>query len=221
VESLTEPSVTDPDHLLLASFDLDELRFSTAESNTFYSALLDRASRLPGVEAAGLSGRDLLWSRNPFANFYWVEPGPEGREGPVRGLGPGGPPVVGGSAGGDLFRTIGIDLLQGRDFVEADWRAMPEVAIVTERLASQLFDGAALGRSLRVISPGNGAPEVNVQIVGIVESPVELSGPGRRGHLLSLAVLAFAPPERRRADALRPLGGSGRPAGAGDSRSRS
>ena len=62
VESLNEPPVTDPDRLLLASFDLAELRFSTDESNAFYSALLDRASRLPGVEAAGLSGRDLLWS---------------------------------------------------------------------------------------------------------------------------------------------------------------
>jgi len=176
VESLTGPPVTDPDHLLLASFDLKELRFSTDQSNAFYSALLDRASRLPGVEAAGLSGRDLLWSFGGFANFYWVEPGPEGREGPGRGLGPGGPrpPVVGGSAAGDLFRALGIDLVQGRDFVEADWRDMPEVAIITERLASELFDGPALGRSLRVTEPGN--TPAAVQIVGIVESPEELTG---------------------------------------------
>jgi putative ABC transport system permease protein len=179
VESLSEPPVTDPDRLLLASFDMKELRFSTDESNAFYSALLDRASRLPGVEAAGLSGRNLLWSRSGFdwaANFYWVEPGPDGREGPGRGLGPGGPPVVGGSAAGDLFRVLGIDVVQGRDFVEADWRDRPDVAIVTERLASQLFDGTALGRSLRVNPPGSGAPEAHVQIVGIVESPVELTG---------------------------------------------
>jgi putative ABC transport system permease protein len=53
---------------------------------------------------------------------------------------------------------------------------MPEVAIVTERLASELFDDPALGRSLHVTTPGNGAPEANVQIVGIVESPTELTG---------------------------------------------
>jgi predicted permease len=176
VKSLNEPPVTDPDRLLLASFDLEELRFSTGQSNAFYSALLDRASRLPGVEAAGLSGRDLLWSGgNPdwAANFYWVDTGPEGR---ARFQ-----PVVGGSAAGDLFTTLGIDPVQGRDFVESDWRDMPEVAIITERLATELFDGPALGRSLHVDPPnpllkGNGAPAASVQIIGIVESPEELSG---------------------------------------------
>ena len=169
VETLNEPPVTDPDRLLLASFDLEELRFSTGQSNAFYSALLERARRLPKVEAAGLSGRDLLWSRlDQFANFYFVDPGPEGR--------PRFKPVVGGSAAGDLFRTFGIDLVQGRDFVEADWRDMPDVAIVTERLASELFDGPALGRSLRLDLSGTSATAANVQIVGIVESPEELTG---------------------------------------------
>jgi len=179
MESVFKPLVTDPDRMLLASFDLEELRFSTDESNAFYSALLDRTSRLPGVETAGLSGRDLLWSWSGggFANLYWVDPRPEGRVGPVPGLG-NGPPflILGGSAAGNLFRTVGIDLLQGRDFVEADWRDRPEVVIVTERLASLLFDGAALRRSLRVNPPGSGGPEANVQIVGIVESPKELFG---------------------------------------------
>jgi predicted permease len=169
VESLNEPPVTDPDRLLLASFDLKELRFSTDQSNEFYTALLDRASKLRGVESAGLSGRDLLWSRRPnFGNFYYVNPGPEGR--------PRFRPVVGGSAAGDLFRTLGIDRVQGRGFGEADWRDRPEVAIVTERLASELFDGSALGRSLQLTELGNGVPAANVQIVGIVESPVELTG---------------------------------------------
>jgi predicted permease len=169
VESLLEPPVNDPARMLLASFDLEELRFSTDQSNAFYSALLDRVSRLPGVEAAGLSGRDLLWSRRPdFGTFYLADPGSEGR--------PRFQHVVGGSAAGDLFRTLEIDVVQGRDFVAADWRDIPEVAIVTQRLASQLFDGAALGRSLRLNSPGSGAPEANVRIVGIVESPTELTG---------------------------------------------
>ena len=56
----SEPPGTDPDRMLLASFDLAQLRFSSGESNAFYAALLDRASQLPGVEAAGLSGRDLV-----------------------------------------------------------------------------------------------------------------------------------------------------------------
>ena len=94
---------------------------------------------------------------------------------------PGNGPVarrfaVSGSAGGDYFKVVGLDLLQGREFVAADRREIPEVAIVTERLASQIFDGAALGRSLHVSTGFRGAPEADVRIVGIVESPVGLSG---------------------------------------------
>jgi putative ABC transport system permease protein len=165
MDSLFEPPVTNPDRLLLASFDLEELRFSINESNAFYAALLDRARRLPGVEAAGLTGRDLLWTGFDFANDYFVDSGADPSARPSM--------VVGGSAAGDLFRILEIDVVAGRDFVEAEWRDMPEVAIVTERLATELFDGAALDRSLRVNPRMPGVPEANVRIVGIVESPVD------------------------------------------------
>jgi hypothetical protein len=65
-----------------------------------------------------------------------------------------------------LFRALGLDLLQGRDFALADRLDIPEVAIVTERLAS-MIQGGALGRSLHV-STLPGAPEADVRIVGIV-----------------------------------------------------
>jgi predicted permease len=167
LESLAEPPGTDPDRLLLASFDLAQLRFSSAESDAFYAALLDGASRLPGVEAAGLSSRDLArgWTFD-FANPVTLDPG----NGPVRGV------SVSGSAGGDYFKVLGLDLLQGREFVAADRRQIPGVAIVTKRMASQLFGGAALGRSLHVSTGFRDAPQADIQIVGVVESPVGLSG---------------------------------------------
>ncbi len=167
LESLAEPPGTDPDRLLLASFNLAQLRFSSGESDAFYAALLDGASRLPGVEAAGLSSRNLggSWTFDP-ANAVVLDPG----DGPVGGI------SVSGSAGGDYFNVLGLDLIQGREFVAADRRDIPEVAIVTKRLASQIFDDAALGRSLRVSTPFRGAVKADLRIVGIVESPVGLSG---------------------------------------------
>jgi predicted permease len=175
----SEPPGTDPDRMLVASFDLAQLRFSSGESNAFYAELLDRVSRLPGVEAAGLSGRDLLWSSKlSFGNevllsgreLQWTSAAeqlgltlisPDGRR-----------MTTGASAGGNFFRALGLDVLQGRDFTPADRRDIPEVAIVTERLAS-MMQGGALGRILRV---GPGTPEADVRIVGIVESPVEIYG---------------------------------------------
>jgi predicted permease len=84
LESLAEPPGTDPDRLLLASFNLGHLRFSSAESDAFYAALLDGVSRLPGVGAAGLSSRNLGQGWGPFvdpANAGRVDPGngPDGR----------------------------------------------------------------------------------------------------------------------------------------------
>jgi predicted permease len=170
LESLVEPPGTEPDRLLLASFDLAHLRFSSAESDAFYAALLDGVSRLPGVGAAGLSSRNLGQGWGPFvdpANAVRVDPGngPDGRL--LR---------ASASADGDYFKALGLDLVQGREFVAADRREMPDVAIVTERLASQLFKDALLGRSLRASTPFPGAVPADVRIVGIVESPLGLSG---------------------------------------------
>jgi putative ABC transport system permease protein len=180
----SEPPGADPDRLLLASFDLAQLRSSTAESNAFYEALLDRASKLRGVEAAGLSGRDLLWSSSSarFANQVFLsgrdlQRTSDAQVGNSTLLSPDGRRfTIAGSAGGDFLRAVGLDLRQGRDFTPADRRDIPEVAIVTERLASMIRSGA-LGRILHV-SPGPfpGDPEADVRIVGIVESPVELNG---------------------------------------------
>ena len=176
------PRGTDPDRMLLASFDLAQLRFSSGESNAFYAALLARVSKLPGVEAAGLSGRNLLWTSDlSFGNevvlsgrdLLWT---PDAQ--PLNLTIPNRLRrrfAVSGSAGGDLFRALGLDLLQGRDFSPADWREIPEVAIVTERLASTIEGGAVLGRSLHV-STLPGEPEADVRIIGIVESPAELYG---------------------------------------------
>jgi predicted permease len=178
----SEPPDADPDSLLLASFDLAQLRSSSAESNTFYEALLDRASKLPGVEAAGLSGRDLLWnSATPRGGNQVVLSGrdlqwtSDAEPANLSILSEDGRRLtIAGSAGGDFFRAVGLDLIQGRDFTPADRRGIPEVAIVTERLAS-IIQGGVLGRSLRVATfPGD--PEADVRIVGIVESPVGLYG---------------------------------------------
>jgi len=58
LESRATPPGTDPGHLLLASFNLAQLRMSSTESEAFYASLVERVSRLPGVRAVGLSSRN-------------------------------------------------------------------------------------------------------------------------------------------------------------------
>jgi predicted permease len=168
LESRATPPGTDPGHLLLASFNLAQLRMSSTESDAFYASLVDRISSLPGVRAAGLSSRslDASWTDFDPANLVTLDRG----RGRAAGL------IASGSAAGDYFTAVGLDLVQGRDFVAADRRETPAVAILTERLALQLFSGSALGQSLRVSTPFRGAIAADVRIVGIVRSPVGLDG---------------------------------------------
>jgi putative ABC transport system permease protein len=82
---------------------------------------------------------------------------------------------VGGYVAGDLFRAVGLELLQGRGFTPEDARATPQVAIVNRPMAEQLFDGAALGRSFRVAGSSRHEESIEVRIVGIVEPTIERS----------------------------------------------
>ena len=66
-----------------------------------------------------------------------------------------------------FFSTMGISLLQGRDFTDADDEHQPRFAIVNRSLASRLFPGGnAVGQSVRF----SVMPEYqSVQIVGVVD----------------------------------------------------
>jgi putative ABC transport system permease protein len=119
--------------------------------NAFYAALLDRVRTMPGVQAAGaiyqrplehagvgmdatilLEGQrtDLQfrdWEQNPIVNLEPVTPG--------------------------YFETLGFTLVAGRTFAESDTERAPRVAIVSERLARQLWPGElAVGK--RILPPG-------------------------------------------------------------------
>jgi putative ABC transport system permease protein len=72
---------------------------------------------------------------------------------------------------------VGLDLVRGREFVAPDRRDIPEAAIVTERLAAQIFDDVdALGRSVYVTPFADVPTKIVLPIVGVVESPMAPSG---------------------------------------------
>jgi putative ABC transport system permease protein len=117
------------------------------------------------------------------------------------------PLVASASADGDYFEVVGLELVRGREFVAPDRRDIADVAIVTERLAAQIFDDVdALGRSVYVTAPGwrTGVPtKIVLRVVGVVESPVVPSGeevaaiffpsPLEQGTALTLHVRSAGP----------------------------
>jgi len=72
-------------------------------------------------------------------------------ESQVLGEGESQPRVVWDEVMPDYLRTMGIPLLEGREFTDADGPGSPPVAIVSESTARRLWpDGSALGRRMRL-----------------------------------------------------------------------
>ncbi len=88
---------------------------------------------------------------------------------------------------GGYFRTLGIPVLEGRDFTtaEADQPGAPLVAIVDEKLAKRLFpDGGALGRRLKYMTAKPDGSRAEMEIVGIVRNTRhEVFGDETHAHL--------------------------------------
>ena len=158
---------TPADRLLIARFDLRPLLIPQGEVEGFYRELVDAARRLPGVEAAGLARHTSVWTFGqgaaPGSIVVWR---PEDRpdEGHV---------TIGGYAGGDLFEAVGLRVVDGRGFTDADRIGRPQVAVVNVTAANRM-NGRAVGNTLRVAAQGKDyRSSIDVQIVGVIEAAVE------------------------------------------------
>ena len=106
----------------------------------FWSQLLGRVSSLPGIAAAALG------NNVPLTNDHWRDDITiEGMSLPKPGSFP-HPDMHVVSSG--YVKTLGIDLIKGRSFTEADNEHAPAVAMVNSRLAQQYFGGSAVGKRI-------------------------------------------------------------------------
>jgi predicted permease len=130
----------DADGLLLTSFDLSMLGYDAARASAFRDALVERASRLPGVESAAIAGVVPLGpgSRSSAVSL----PGRAGPEDKVA--------VDFSDVGEGYFATMRIPIVRGRAFDRRDRRETPPAAVVNETLAAKLWPGLdPIGRTFR------------------------------------------------------------------------
>jgi predicted permease len=144
------------DGVLQTDMNLAPLNLPSERRYAAKRELLDRLRAMPGVEASAFANVVPLGGNNwgdmifvnsargvekSFANFNRISP--------------------------DYFKTLGIQLLAGRDFGDGDTPAAPKVAIVNESFARRFLDGASpLGRTFR-IEAGPGEPEYTYEIVAL------------------------------------------------------
>jgi predicted permease len=123
----------------------------------FFTELLERTRRLPGVESAGLA------STIPLSDAASDGPVPiEFREAQAIERGKPTPPVI-RIVTPDYFRTMGASILAGRDFNEQDKNESLPAVIINQHMASHYWpDGRAVGKQIAVSS------EKWLPIVGVV-----------------------------------------------------
>ena len=128
--------------------------YETDQQRTvFFSEVLDAIERIPGVLSVGaivdLPLGDVSWRPTVTTPATTIATG-----------------VNGHTISTDYFRTLGIELLQGRDFSKGHRVEELPVVIVNQSLAQRLWPtGEVLGQRLR-LSPDEATPWVTV--VGVV-----------------------------------------------------
>jgi predicted permease len=146
---------------LLASFDIEMAGVDGAVGRETYRRLLERVRALPGLDAAGLA------STVPFGDTQ------EGRRVETLGASPARVSADYRVISSDYFRALGLQMVQGREFSQAEDLAAdgPLVAIVDEALARRLFpDRTAVGETIRLPAAPDAmasTPELVLQVVGV------------------------------------------------------
>src|SRR5580692_4584373 len=153
-------------HILMMSVSPGIEGYSEAQGERLYEALAARVEQVPGVESVSLAATipPLDWGSR-VSIFYEGQAPPldyyRGHEFEV------GLRVDMNTVAPNYFKTMGISLLQGRDFSERDRGGRPLVAIVSQKLAQRLWPNeSAVGKRIEWPS-WEGAPRPPIEIVGV------------------------------------------------------
>jgi hypothetical protein len=163
------------DHVLTASVQLPTARYNFLASGSLFRDSMDKIAALPGVRSvAGASCMPV-----PFAcigTSFWRSDQPRPSDGQV-------PSSQVRPVTPDLFTTLSIPKISGRDFLDFDTAESTPVAIVSQEVVRRQFaDGSPLGRRLRIsVNHANGRDDVEWTIVGVVgDMRSTLDGPFSR-----------------------------------------
>ncbi|MCU1267449.1 MAG: transporter permease [Acidobacteria bacterium] len=155
-----------PDRVLSLSLTLPQSKYAEASQiNSFYHQLLERISGLPGVESAAIAYDHPLQAN--WGDAFAIE----GRPAPKAGEWPSGnfEPIS-----WDYFRTVGVQIISGREFTAQDDQDHPGVVIVNEAFARRFFPHEqALGQRIQPGPPGRiwkGRRLTSFEIVGIAHN---------------------------------------------------
>ena len=154
---------------LVTEFDFSLVKKDPAEARRLMFAVAQRAHELPGVQAAALG------TMLPYGSFTSTRRVMSAREmmpTDSKAPDPGAGALYTATTPG-YFDAIGVQLLRGRDFTqaEAEDKNMPRVAIIDDEMAKKLFPNTdAIGQHIRYTQPPKDGSPNDMEVIGIVNS---------------------------------------------------
>ena len=132
--------------------------YDTPRSIALFDQLRSRIATLPGVRSVGTGDIPTLSGEDEGGNIT-VEGGPQLAEDLQN--------VDQDAVSPGYFSTLGVPLLSGREFTEADGATAPKVAIASEAMVQRFFPGRnPLGAHFAF---GGGKVKPDIEIVGVVK----------------------------------------------------
>jgi putative ABC transport system permease protein len=147
------------ENLLTMRFELSDQTYRGERQHGFYRACLERVSALPGVRAAALT-QSLPIAGSVWGSIFIVadKPVPPRAELPVAAFIP---------VSANYFETMGMRLVKGRWFTDADTADKPRLTVINETLARRLWPGEdPIGKRLKQDWPESQTPWR--EVVGVV-----------------------------------------------------
>jgi len=148
-----------PDQVLTMGIALPGATYREDESRLrFFRQLVERLERVPGVSAAGAVSFLPLDGLGAATSFHVLDrPVPAPGEEPVTDV---------RMVSGDYFRAMGIPLVRGRLFDDAEIQKPSKVVVINETMAREMWPGEdPIGKRL-VVSWSD--PEVVDEVIGVV-----------------------------------------------------
>lgn len=146
----------DPNHVLNLAMDPNEIGYSQPQTRDFYKSLLARVRTLPGVVSASVAGATPMGYYNNADSLlidgYQPPPGQPA------------PSSLYATIAGDYFQTMGISLLRGRTFSDADNENAQYVAIVSNEMVKKFWPNMdPIGHQFKMATDG----KHSILVVGV------------------------------------------------------
>lgn len=164
IKSFRQAQTMDPGfatkNALIATLDPELVGYDSERSRNFFRQAIERASSLPGVEAAA-AARLLPLGDSSNSN------GPVLKEGETLARGSAGRTIMTNVISSGYFRAMQIPIIEGRDFDDRDHVKSQRVVIINQQMAESLWPGeSAIGKRILIGAESRDL----IEVAGVVKT---------------------------------------------------